>query len=70
MIESAEIRIQCPKCHFQNPKTIEWLRSRSEMFCDGCHDIIGLEGSPTGFRIFDIESARRKLQEALSNLPA
>ena len=67
-LDDSMVRIQCPKCRYGNVKAIWWLRKNREMFCDGCQAVILLEISNTGFRIFEIERARHRLQQALATL--
>ena len=66
-LDENTVRIQCPKCRYSNLKAIWWIRKNREMFCDGCHAVILLEISNTGFRIVEIERARYHLRQALEN---
>ena len=68
MLSDSDVRIRCQKCGFEHRKAIAWLRENNEMVCTGCSGIITLEGAVGGFRIFEIDRARRGLAHALQRL--
>ena len=68
MLDEAEVAVRCPKCGYQNRRSVWSLKRDSEISCGSCSEVIRLEGTATGFRILDVERAKQRLNEALSRL--
>ncbi len=66
--DNVETTLKCPKCGFENKKTLGWLQHNNKFTCADCPEIITLEQRQASREIGKVNDMLAEIKKGLLNL--